>query len=168
MKKNCQSQIKSNRLSKIHFLKNDLTNKDKELQREIDVYMFLVGWISIFIFASYEILSKLTGFRITKFEIPCIFHRVTGYDCPGCGGTRAVIFLLHGDVIKSFQYHPIVLYTVVIGGIFLLTQTVSRLTGGRIKPVHMKIFYFWIALGIIILNCIIKNAALFYGINLLP
>ena len=27
---------------------------------------------------------------------PCLFHLVTGAYCPGCGGTRALLALLHG------------------------------------------------------------------------
>jgi Protein of unknown function (DUF2752) len=28
----------------------------------------------------------------------CQFHQLTGLNCPGCGGTRAVYALLHGDL----------------------------------------------------------------------
>ena len=41
---------------------------------------------------------------------PCLFHLATGYYCPGCGGTRAITSLLHGQILNSFLYHPVVLY----------------------------------------------------------
>lgn len=44
---------------------------------------------------------------------PCLFHRLTGLYCPGCGGTRSIYALLTGQLLQSFYYHPIVLYTVV-------------------------------------------------------
>lgn len=28
---------------------------------------------------------------------PCLFHQLTGWSCPGCGATRAVHQLLHGE-----------------------------------------------------------------------
>jgi Protein of unknown function (DUF2752) len=27
----------------------------------------------------------------------CVFHKITGLECPGCGGTRALYALLHGQ-----------------------------------------------------------------------
>ncbi len=42
----------------------------------------------------------------------CPFFRVTGIPCPGCGLTRAVIFLLKGDLQASLRFHafaPVVL-----------------------------------------------------------
>jgi len=45
---------------------------------------------------------------------PCGFQRLTGYHCPGCGGTRAVHALLHGRFGESFYYNPLVLPMLVI------------------------------------------------------
>lgn len=37
----------------------------------------------------------------------CVFHAVTGLDCPGCGGTRAMHQLLHGRFTEAFALNPI-------------------------------------------------------------
>lgn len=31
----------------------------------------------------------------------CVFHQLTGLDCPGCGGTRAVLALARGDLLAA-------------------------------------------------------------------
>ena len=35
------------------------------------------------------------------FWPPCVFHKLTGLYCPGCGNTRALAALLHGDIAGS-------------------------------------------------------------------
>jgi len=37
----------------------------------------------------------------------CPFALVTGTACPGCGMTRAVAFLIRGDLDISSSYHPL-------------------------------------------------------------
>lgn len=56
-----------------------------------------------------EIIAEVL--RITgQGGYPCLFHIITGAYCPGCGGTRAAILLLHGNILKSFYYNPLILY----------------------------------------------------------
>lgn len=37
----------------------------------------------------------------------CLFHQLTGLYCPGCGSTRAVHLLLHGEFLASFRMNPL-------------------------------------------------------------
>ncbi|MDR3183760.1 MAG: DUF2752 domain-containing protein [Planctomycetaceae bacterium] len=39
----------------------------------------------------------------------CPFHLLTGLYCPGCGSTRAVHYLLQGQITTAFRYQPILL-----------------------------------------------------------
>jgi hypothetical protein len=39
----------------------------------------------------------------------CVFYRLTHIPCPGCGLTRAMAALFHGDWRASFRYHPLAL-----------------------------------------------------------
>jgi hypothetical protein len=54
---------------------------------------------------------------------PCVFKAVTGYDCPGCGGTRMVWYLLHGNIGQAARHHlvafvavPVLVYAYVVWG----------------------------------------------------
>ena len=56
---------------------------------------------------------SIKSLLVSLFHMPCIFHLLTGLYCPGCGGTRAVKYLLQGDWKNSLIYHPFVLYCVI-------------------------------------------------------
>ena len=43
---------------------------------------------------------------IYGFGIPCMFHVITGWQCPGCGATRMLLSLLHLDWKGAFHYNP--------------------------------------------------------------
>ena len=150
---------------------NQSTGEPEEKQSPMseETSLYAIGWCLIGMFLFYVIMTKfLTGFTL-KPTLPCLIHTLTGGYCPGCGGTRAVIQLLHGHFQRSFVYHPIVLYTAVIGGWFMVSQTIERLSKGKIR-IGMKYrgIYLWIAMGIVIVNCIVKNVALFaMGVDLL-
>ena len=45
----------------------------------------------------------------TGHGIPCIFHVVTGLQCPGCGVTRMLSALLHGDWRGAWESNAAVL-----------------------------------------------------------
>ena len=45
----------------------------------------------------------------TGFFLKCPFRALTGFTCPGCGSTRGLHHLLHGDPVAAFQLNPLFL-----------------------------------------------------------
>lgn len=41
-----------------------------------------------------------------RWMLPCLFHRLTGWDCPLCGGQRMLVALLHADFRAAFALNP--------------------------------------------------------------
>ena len=69
--------------------------------------------------------------------------------------------LLNGHLLQSFVFHPLVLYTAVIGGWFMLTQTIERISAGKCRiGLHYRNRYVWLAAGILVVNFLVKNMAL--------
>jgi hypothetical protein len=40
----------------------------------------------------------------------CLLKLTTGLDCPGCGGTRAMWYLLHGNVPAAARHHAVAVF----------------------------------------------------------
>lgn len=45
--------------------------------------------------------------RVDSGPVVCPVRRATGRPCPGCGGTRSLVHLLHGDLRGSAAAHPL-------------------------------------------------------------
>ncbi len=112
------------------------------------------------------LFGAVVGFVYLVFLVPvlpknaCFFWKVLGLYCPGCGGTRAVDALLHGKIISSLWYHPLVVYTVVIFGGFMVTHTMQKLSILHIKGWKFHNWYLYGALGVVIVNWVLKNVLL--------
>lgn len=50
-------------------------------------------------------------------EIGCLFYKITGFYCPGCGLTRCVKALLKLEFYQAFRYNPLI---IVLGFLFLI------------------------------------------------
>lgn len=90
----------------------------------------------------------------------CAFFKMTGIPCPSCGGTRAFISFFQGHWLKSIRYHAAVFYACLLAASFFLTQTLERLTGGRIPGLRWHGWYWKAGIGIYVFQYIFKLAFL--------
>ncbi len=56
----------------------------------------------------------------------CSFHRLTGLYCPGCGMTRALASLLHGDVRQSLSRNVLLVPLLALLPSLALSRRLSR------------------------------------------
>ena len=113
-----------------------MEKRNNNEQKKIDNVLYILGLSGAVICCVYLLISKITGFRIENYLYPCLFHTVTGYYCPGCGGTRAVCALFQGHFLISFLEHPFVPYAAVLCAWFLLSQTIERKNSGAKSATH--------------------------------
>lgn len=59
----------------------------------------------------------------------CVFHDLTGLNCPGCGGTRALHALLHGHLFAALRFNALL----VIAGPFLAIASAA----GIVRPMEI-------------------------------
>lgn len=72
---------------------------------------FLVGLATLAVGVPWLLLS---------LPVPvCRFHELTGLPCATCGGTRAVLGLLHGEFFQALRWNPLVILVGVSAMLFL-------------------------------------------------
>ena len=128
---------------------------------EQDHFFYLLGWIAIGAVLIYLFFRFVLKFDLLVFMPPCSFYTSTGFYCPGCGGTRAVLALFRGEIWNSLFYHPVVPYAAVAAGWFMITQTIERVSRGKWKvAMHFRMIYVWILLALLAINFLWKNGYL--------
>ncbi|MGH3664447.1 MAG: DUF2752 domain-containing protein [Micromonosporaceae bacterium] len=63
----------------------------------------------------------------------CALKALTGFDCPGCGGTRAFWYLMHGNLPEAAQHHMFAVFAAPIL-VYLYLAWAGRRVLGRQLP----------------------------------
>ena len=126
-----------------------------------DTFFYIMGWTVCGIILVYFLFRFVFHIDFIRFLPPCALYTATGFYCPGCGGTRAVLALFRGEIMTSLWYHPVVLYAFVVAAWFMITQTIERVSAGKRKvAMHFRMIYAWILLVLLALNFVWKNGYL--------
>ncbi len=83
--------------------------------------------------------------------IPCIFHKITGLHCPGCGMTRAFGALIELKPYQAIRYNALLLL-IPLYGIYCVL---------KYKHIKYANIIIYILLGIIIIYGILRNIPMF-------
>jgi hypothetical protein len=90
----------------------------------------------------------------STFYPHCAFHDLTGLDCPGCGTTRALYQLLHGNVGAAFRLNAMLFPLMFVGA--CATPSFLR---GRVPAFTMKPWFGWGSFAVIVGWWIARNVA---------
>ena len=74
----------------------------------------------------------------------CMFHQMTGLYCPGCGATRALSAMLHGDVLASL-HNNLLLFPLLALIVFLLMKPQTAIR----RPVAVAIVVIVVAFTVL-------------------
>jgi hypothetical protein len=65
----------------------------------------------------------------------CLVKLTTGFDCPGCGGTRAFWYLLHGNVPAAARSHIVAVFAAPFLAYMYVAWAVNLMVGKSPLPV---------------------------------
>lgn len=78
--------------------------------------------IAIFLVIGFLYLLFVQKFGI---GIPCLFNKITGYKCPGCGMTHAMVKIWEGDFEGAMQYNALSLTVLPLVCIYMIYRFIQ-------------------------------------------
>lgn len=106
------------------------------------------------------LVGLLWWFDPAEMNLPlCTFHAMTGWNCPGCGATRATHELLHGRLLAAWHYNALWVLSLPLA-VYLAISELRVSAGRRPLPGDLpRQRWFW-------LTAIIVAILFFVGRNL--
>ena len=93
----------------------------------------------------------------TGFFPECPFRALTGIICPGCGSTRGLHHLLHGDIEKALLLNPLMFLLVPVLIFALVRHTNAVVTGQELKGNRVPAKYIWALFVVVLFFWIVRN-----------
>lgn len=99
--------------------------------------------------------------RQTRLAIPCIFHVITGLDCPGCGVSRMCIALLQLDFHTAYHSNKMLFLLLPILCFLLLQSLFFYIVTGEKKLKKAQSYTIYLCAVLLVLFGIFRNIAYF-------
>jgi len=91
------------------------------------------------------------------FFLVCPFRALTGFTCPGCGSTRCLHRLLHGDLVGAFEFNPLLILSLPFLLYALMRYTKAAIRERPLKGNQLNSKYIWLLFGVIMFFWIYRN-----------
>lgn len=87
----------------------------------------------------------------------CPFRALTGFTCPGCGSTRGMHQLLHGNLGAAFELNPLLLLALPLLLYALLDYSYRVMTGRPIRHNTLAPKYIYTIFGVVLFFWVFRN-----------
>ena len=107
-------------------------------------------------------LLALTVFLLRDYIMPvghyfpCMFHKLTGLLCPGCGNTRAVNHLVHGRLWLALRSNPDLPFLILVP-LGFYAELIADIFGKKIKLVPRSLWLWCPILAVFALFYVLRN-----------
>jgi hypothetical protein len=93
----------------------------------------------------------------------CTLHALTGLQCPGCGGLRAVHQLSHGHLAAAWRLNPLLVALLPVAFWLGLRETVRAVTGRQWPGLVTRPLFGWLLVGAVVLFGVLRNVPFHRG-----
>lgn len=124
---------------------------DLEQKRRLKKLLVLVG-AALGIGFGYMLFAQLTG-----RGIPCVFHMITGLQCPGCGISRMFMALARGDILMAARYNLLVLCLLPFGALLACLKARQYVRTGQTPMGKAELVFYIVAFLLCVIFFIVRN-----------
>ncbi len=89
--------------------------------------------------------------------LPCIFNKITGLLCPGCGISRMFLCLFRGDIRGAWSYNPAVMCLFPFGAAVAVDVSVRYIKRGTLAPRKWANITMGVMIGVLLVFGVLRN-----------
>ena len=115
-------------------------------------------WAGVIAVTVYLYIVNPATFR---FHPKCPFYVTSGLYCPGCGTSRALHQLLHGNLKAALDYNPFAVIVLPYLVYSLISYTLLVMRGRQLPGRLWPGWIIWSFIGVLIAFWILRNIPLF-------
>ena len=120
--------------------------------KKLLLYMMLLGMAGLL----YGIFVSYTG-----IAIPCLFRKVTGLLCPGCGVTGMCVALLHLDWRGAFSCHPVLFVLLLPLTAVFICGAAGYVQNGRFRFARWQNLILYVSVAALVIFGVVRNLVRF-------
>ena len=114
--------------------------------------IFLLGMAGLL----YGIFVSYTG-----LASPCLFRKVTGLLCPGCGVTGMCVALLHLDWRGAFSCHPVLFVLLLPLTAVFICSAAGYVQNGRFWFARWQNLILYVSVAALVIFGVVRNLVRF-------
>ncbi len=92
-----------------------------------------------------------------SFFPKCSLYVATGFFCPGCGSTRALFHLTHGNVLEALRLNPGLMALITLGLTDYIRFVVSVIRGNPFQTLFGRLKLLGALMGVMLVYGVIRN-----------
>ena len=93
----------------------------------------------------------------TGVAIPCVFYKITGYSCPGCGISRMCINILKGNIPEAIKCNPVIFFGMIPFFVIIADGVVRYVKTGERKLRKWQNVVLYILIGVLLVYGVLRN-----------
>ncbi len=139
--------------------------QNKKRYRKNLLSLLIISNAALLVFSLYYASLTAEAMACGEEAVRCVFKTSLPLYCPGCGGSRALVYLLKLDIVRSFVFYPPLIVSALILLYFDIVAFTSAVLGDPKILSKFKLNILILIPIFILVNFFIRNALLHLGID---